>query len=565
MSTNTEDATPTPPPPSPTPFESFASELWAEVLKKLLTPSDVCSARATCVVWRTACHDHEDAIWDAVCKSPRLAPYILGGFSGRLPPPRDLCGKDRCKAAISNRRCWASRRTLLQRIVFPSYVRCVKVDWKSNLFAAGLYDGRVFIVSLHDDEARDHANLRPAGDGHHVDEVLALDIAGSFLLSTSGQPSYYDQPATTSTLRIISVESSPFEDLCELGARHGGHTDSINAVKVVAYASDGANHSCTAVTASSDSTLIVWDICAQKAIRTMRASAALRALETVSDTSTSDAASAAATTLLSCSLDGRVTEWDWQRGLKLRTILEGLPPLSAMSFHASSSTIALGDQCGAISLYRLNPYRVRVGSASSAAGSASSSASARPPSGSGVDLAHEDQQLMAYILAGPYGNRPVAPRAKLEVATVKHDADKLVYAARTGQLRVIRFDELPDEGCPFGIYTDGRSVRKDDLAASALDGAWRRQAGLRKIEQLKACDCRMYVSSVDYQGGVLIADGFDNVVVVMTMQDDEDSGEGGARHRARDLRDQTTHSCAADPLQRDDEDDEDDEDDDEDD
>ena len=565
MSTNTEDATPTPPPPSPTPFESFASELWAEVLKKLLTPSDVCSARATCVVWRTACHDHEDAIWDAVCKSPRLAPYILGGFSGRLPPPRDLCGKDRCKAAISNRRCWASRRTLLQRIVFPSYVRCVKVDWKSNLFAAGLYDGRVFIVSLHDDEARDHANLRPAGDGHHVDEVLALDIAGSFLLSTSGQPSYYDQPATTSTLRIISVESSPFEDLCELGARHGGHTDSINAVKVVAYASDGAKHSCTAVTASSDSTLIVWDICAQKAIRTMRASAALRALETVSDTSTSDAASAAATTLLSCSLDGRVTEWDWQRGLKLRTILEGLPPLSAMSFHASSSTIALGDQCGAISLYRLNPYRVRVGSASSAAGSASSSASARPPSGSGVDLAHEDQQLMAYILAGPYGNRPVAPRAKLEVATVKHDADKLVYAARTGQLRVIRFDELPDEGCPFGIYTDGRSVRKDDLAASALDGAWRRQAGLRKIEQLKACDCRMYVSSVDYQGGVLIADGFDNVVVVMTMQDDEDSGEGGARHRARDLRDQTTHSCAADPLQRDDEDDEDDEDDDEDD
>ena len=562
MSTNTEDATPTPPPPSPTPFESFASELWAEVLKKLLTPSDVCSARATCVVWRTACHDHEDAIWDAVCKSPRLAPYILGGFSGRLPPPRDLRGKDRCKAAISNRRCWASRRTLLQRIVFPSYVRCVKVDWKSNLFAAGLYDGRVFIVSLHDDEARDHANLRPAGDGHHVDEVLALDIAGSFLLSTSGQPSYYDQPATTSTLRIISVESSPFEDLCELGARHGGHTDSINAVKVVAYAFDGANHSCTAVTASSDSTLIVWDICAQKAIRTMRASAALRALETVSDTSTSDAASAAATTLLSCSLDGRVTEWDWQRGLKLRTILEGLPPLSAMSFHASSSTIALGDQCGAISLYRLNPYRVRVGSASSAAGSASSSASARPPSGSGVDLALEDQQLMAYILAGPYGNRPVAPRAKLEVATVKHDADKLVYAARTGQLRVIRFDELPDEGCPFGIYTDGRSVRKDDLAASALDGAWRRQAGLRKIEQLKACDCRMYVSSVDYQGGVLIADGFDNVVVVMTMQDDEDSGEGGARHRARDLRDQTTHSCAADPLQRNDEDDEDDDEDD---
>ena len=565
MSTNTEDATPPPPPPPPpTPFESFASELWAEVLKKLLTPADVCSARATCVVWRTACHDHEDAIWDAVCKSPRLAPYILGGFSGRLPPPRELCGEDRCKAAISNRRCWASRRVLQQRVVFPSYVRCVKVDWKSKLFAAGLYDGRVFIVSLHDDEARDHANRQPrlAGDGHHVDEVLALDIAGIFLLSTSGQPSYYDQPATTSTLRIISLESSPFEDLCELGARHGGHTDSINAVKVVAYAFDGANHSCTAVTASSDSTLIVWDICAQKAIRTMRAAAPVRALETISNTSTGDEAPAAAATLLSCSLDGRVTEWDWQRGLKLRTILEGLPPLSAMSFHASSSTIALGDQCGAISLYRLNPYRVRVGSASSAAGSASSSASARPPSGSGVDLAHEDQQLMAYILAGPYGNRPVAPRAKLEVATVKHDADKLVYAARTGQLRVIRFDELPDEGCPFGIYTDGRSVRKDDLAASALDGAWRRQAGLRKIEQLKACDCRMYVSSVDYQGGVLIADGFDNVVVVMTMQDDEDSGEGGARHRARDLRDQTTHSCAADPLQRDDEDDEDDDEDD---
>ena len=148
---------------------------------------------------------------------------------------------------------------------------------------------------------------------------------------------------------------------------------------------------------------------------------------------------------------------------------------------------------------------------------------------------------------------------------MKHDADKLVYAARTGQLRVIRFDELPDEGCPFGIYTDGRAVRSGKALDKALVGDGRAVRGddlvgrRTKVESLKAYDCRMYVSSVDYQGGVLIADGFDNVVVVMTMQDDEDGGGGGARQRARDLSDQTTHSRTADPLEREDEDDEDDE------
>ena len=47
------------------------------------------------------------------------------------------------------------------------------------------------------------------------------------------------------------------------------------------------------------------------------------------------------------------------------------------------------------------------------------------------------------------------------VASVQHHGDKLVYATRRGRLRVMTLPEFRDEGCPYGILTDGGAVVRE--------------------------------------------------------------------------------------------------------
>ena len=117
---------------------------------------------------------------------------------------------------------------------------------------------------------------------------------------------------------------------------------------------------------------------------------------------------------------------------------------------------------------------------------------------------------------------------------------------------------LPDEQQPFGLYTSGKSVRriyskleaeasrilgraaelanKSDSPEYALDAAAiarMRAVGLpqAELENGLRADVRMYVSSVEIRGNMLVADGFDNQVVVLRMgedgADDDDDDDGG--------------------------------------
>ena len=115
---------------------------------------------------------------------------------------------------------------------------------------------------------------------------------------------------------------------------------------------------------------------------------------------------------------------------------------------------------------------------------------------------------------------------------------------------------LPDEQQPFGLYASGKSVRRIhseleashtarmlamaarlasssqyDMEAAAM--ARMRAAGLpqAKLKNGLRAGVRMYVSTVEIRGNMLVADGFDNQVVVLRMgedeADDDDDDDGG--------------------------------------
>ena len=95
---------------------------------------------------------------------------------------------------------------------------------------------------------------------------------------------------------------------------------------------------------------------------------------------------------------------------------------------------------------------------------------------------------------------------------------------------------LPDEQQPFGLYASGKSVRR---IHSEVEASWRqydleaaamarmRAAGLpqAKLKNGLRAGVRMYVSTVEMRGNMLVADGFDNQVVVLRMGEDEDEDE----------------------------------------
>ena len=101
---------------------------------------------------------------------------------------------------------------------------------------------------------------------------------------------------------------------------------------------------------------------------------------------------------------------------------------------------------------------------------------------------------------------------------------------------------LPDEQQPFGLYASGKSVRR---IHSEVEASWRqydleaaamarmRAAGLpqAKLKNGLRAGVRMYVSTVEIRGNMLVADGFDNQVVVLRMgedgADDDDDDDGG--------------------------------------
>ena len=225
---------------------ALSPELWAEVLKKLRSPADLCAAVSTCSSLRDAFVANRSTVWGALLASPRIEPYASGPWPrGVTEPPdagesRPQCENDTlCQSAMRLRSAWRSARCCQQSIAFPSFVRCVKVDWESDTLAVGLHDGSVYVCDLHGEARWGFGGTVQVsvGEGSHASgQVLALDRCGKILVSGSGNPSYTRQPCPGATLRVVRLKKSGFwgwSQMYELGARDGGHVDSINAIKIV--------------------------------------------------------------------------------------------------------------------------------------------------------------------------------------------------------------------------------------------------------------------------------------------------------------------------------------------
>eukprot|EP00966_Prymnesium_polylepis_P252068 5827411-Prymnesium_polylepis.1 len=232
----------------------------------------------------------------------------------------------------------------------------------------------------------------------------------------------------------------------ELGANDGGHADSINDILVTdgpTFEGRGDDMRCTAVTAASDGMLIVWDVGAGKALRRCSHGAAVTAMARVDEEF-----------ILSCGVDGQVREWRWRTGSQMRELFlspSGVP-LSSMSFHVPTNTLALGNRAGELCVWRVNPRN------------------------DNPDVNINCYPLTEWSFAGRDPPAHAAGPAN-EVAAIQHDGDKIVFALRSGIARVVWLGDMPDEGMPFGIYTSGRSVRRTSpferpTAAVNLGIAW---------------------------------------------------------------------------------------------
>ena len=558
----------------------MTGELWAEVLKKLPSVQSLCSARATCLALRDAYKDDWHSICEAMLTATRVEPYTdVRSCTSQAHFAKTY------EAARHLRESWKKGSGAQSLFPFSSFVRSVRVDWQCGTLAAGLYDGTVTVLDL------EHRRwcVEVAG-AHKAGQVLAVDISSNLLVSVSGEPSYHESTCARATLRVVRLDfddaegrlaptgaavgqprrSSPCAMLRdatpvhELGAAQGGHTDSINAVRIVELGDAWPDLGSTAlssmppqcVSASSDTTLIVWDLRRGKPLRTLRRhQAAVTAIALKgggpgeeglrvgsgakeggggagigngTGGGTGGWASPRAYDsqhVYSCSHDGVILEWNWRRGDCVRCVLSASVveprPLTTISFHSPTSTLAVGSQLGDVCILRANPSETRR--------------EGELPS----------YPLTAWHAVGLYssGGGP-RPSPRHEVACVQHDGDKLVTVARSGELQVRWLGQLPDEGEPFGCY-DERSVLRESAdkkplkhasaraacqrvsaiaAAAAEEGSSGVMAAMSPVRFPKAplssgvrTNVRLYVSSVMFRGGVLVADGFDNQVLRLRL------------------------------------------------
>ena len=454
------------------------SELWAEVLRRLPRAHDVCAARAAAKFLRDAYNEHEATILAAVLALPRVQPYCEGN---RFSAMGQAGGTELYQEGMAFRGAWRKGYSSQQRLTFPSYVRCVKVnweaytDWTAGGIAVGLFDGTVW---LSDNITGNGGPNRRAGPGGHADgQVLAIDWVGSLVLSGSGEPSYHERSTTSvgyhPTLRVVSLQRSPFEVVHELGPANGGHTDSINDILIVDEHFDGESLRCTAVTASTDGQLIVWDAVAGRPLRRCVHGRAVTAMARVDGE-----------ILLSAGRDGQVREWRWRSGACLRELLlsPSMVPFSAMSYHAATSSFALGNTHGEMCVFRRNPR-------------------------------NDDREPACYPLTSWVSLRGSHMSSHNEVASIQHDGDKVVFSTRAGTLRVAWLGSMPDEGMPIGMYRTGELVRSTAPFEEPSPASFTPGFGL---------NVRMYVSSATFRGSILVADGFDNQVLVTLFGDESE-------------------------------------------
>lgn len=451
----------------PTQLDTLPAELLAQVLSHLTSPAELMAASATCHTAKQVLSVYGRAVWEGLLAAPHIAPYDK--------PDTGLPGPQRFRGAMTLRRAWHSAWYRQKLYAYRMYVRCVRVHWPSRSFACGLYDGEVVISRL-DDE------LVAGGEGqylptrHDHGEVIALALGASVLVSGSGEPRYNRERCPHATLCFHDLASKTGFPAQTIGADDGGHTDSITEVLLL------GDDEKLALSASEDGTIIVWECASAKPRHRLAAPglapSAVRSVVVVPGT----------TRALAACADGVIREWDWESGVLLGAtdvqLAHGQPRrLTALSFHAPTSSIAFGDEGGCLTVAEYRPPAPACTAVEAA------------PAGEGLEGAPRRIRLVGLGLVLP--GRPVHLQSyggACDVASVRHDGDKVVCARRSGEFSVAR-----------------RVLHPSDELAPNADAA----APQWHFEFTLDARVRMYVSSVNYSADVLVSDGFDNRVLVI--------------------------------------------------
>ena len=460
---------------SPTQLDTLPPELLAQIFSHLTTPVGLMAATATCHAAKQALAVHGPTVWAGMLAAPHLAPYDKPDVG----PPGPL----RCRGAMTLRRAWHSAWYRQKLYAYRMYVRCVRMHWPSRSFACGLYDGEVVISHL-------DTELVAGGEGtylptrHERGEVIALALGATVLVSGSGEPRYNREACPQATLCFHDLASKTGFPAKTVGAADGGHTDSVNEVLLLGDDEE------LALSAGEDGVLIVWECASAKPRHRCRVRVApLPGSSSLPDCAVRSVVPVPGTTrVLAASADGVVRDWDWASGVLFgRTDVQWLHVqprrLTALSFHAPTHTIALGDEGGCLNVSKCF-YRRAATNLGAAAWQSGEEGTARR-----IVLVQ-----IGEVLPGQATPQRPFPVNACDVASVRHDGDKIVCAMRSGEFRVARVG-------PSSNHTHEARLNVDVPH-------WR-------FEFTLDARVRMYVSSVNYSADVLVSDGFDNRVLVI--------------------------------------------------
>mmetsp|Transcript_19022 Transcript_19022/g.43193 ORF Transcript_19022/g.43193 Transcript_19022/m.43193 type:complete len:409 (+) Transcript_19022:56-1282(+) len=290
-------------------------------------------------------------------------------------PEFGLPGPDAFRRSVQLAKAWHAGKARHDYINFTDMVRATAVDFKNKSIMVGSNAGYVMLATWGMPRIAPTREFRDA----HDYPVLGLDFSldADVCVSSSGEPAYKRMKAVSPSIKVHTISTR----MCEHTL--WGHDDSINDVKLVDSMAK------IAISASTDRTIKTWNLQTGVLVRTL--------------TGHTDAVTCLCMVdggkhVLSASRDGTVRKWEWATGKCLGTPWRGDVAISAMHFCASTGTLALGDVSGAVRLLR--PDHRAAGNSMVCTSEA------------------------------------VHVAAMSEVASLQHDADKIVSVALDGSLKV---------------------------------------------------------------------------------------------------------------------------------
>ena len=197
---------------------------------------------------------------------------------------------------------------------------------------------------------------RPLPSCEHEDgQVISVDTRSDVVATGSGEPMYQNRHCPDASIMVFTLglgasDLARSERIHVLGSQQGGHTDSINCLRLTENARKISETSIGGylLSASTDKSIIVWDLQTGRPYSTSAGfDGVLRGhtdcvtqLELIEDSQ-----------VLSCSHDATILLHEWKTGSSVRVWQHpSAHRLTAMHFYAPTNSIAYGDENNEVNL-----------------------------------------------------------------------------------------------------------------------------------------------------------------------------------------------------------------------